>query len=171
MGYDRQDVEVASTMFQKKTFPCVIHGRTFETEEQYFTELHEFMNGMWHLIRCPPFSPLPFIPCILEPWTKQQCSILKQPPLLSTNNCSLILSGMLSVPQWEITPIMVTKKQWLLIQFKQKSLQSIVLLLTESWTLKSQSISQSPRIASTILFTFSTTSMTLLLTTKNVMMR
>ena len=46
MGYDRQDVEVASTMFQKKTFPCVIHGRTFETEEQYFTELHEFMNGM-----------------------------------------------------------------------------------------------------------------------------
>jgi len=46
MGYDRQDVEVASTMFQKKTFPCVIHGRTFETEEQYHEELHEFMNGM-----------------------------------------------------------------------------------------------------------------------------
>ena len=46
MGYDRQDVEVASTMFQKKTFPCVIHGRTFETEEQYHQELHEFLNGM-----------------------------------------------------------------------------------------------------------------------------
>ena len=46
MGYDRQDVEVASTMFQKKTFPCVIHGRSFETEEQYHQELHEFMNGM-----------------------------------------------------------------------------------------------------------------------------
>ena len=46
MGYDRQDVQVASTMFQKKTFPCVIHGRTFETEEQYHQELHEFMNGM-----------------------------------------------------------------------------------------------------------------------------
>ena len=46
MGYDRKDVEVASTMFQKKTFPCVIHGRTFETEEQYPQELHEFMNGM-----------------------------------------------------------------------------------------------------------------------------
>ena len=46
MGYDRQDVQVASTMFQKHTFPCVIHGRTFETEEQYHTELHEFMNGM-----------------------------------------------------------------------------------------------------------------------------
>ena len=46
MGYDKQDVQVASTMFQKKTFPCVIHGRTFETEEQYHQELHEFMNGM-----------------------------------------------------------------------------------------------------------------------------
>ncbi len=46
MGYDRQDCEIASTMFQKKTFPCIIHGRTFETEDQYFTELHEFMNGM-----------------------------------------------------------------------------------------------------------------------------
>ncbi len=46
MGYDRQDVEVASTMFQKKTFPCVIHGRQFDTEEQYHQELHDFMNGM-----------------------------------------------------------------------------------------------------------------------------
>ena len=45
-GYDRQDVEVASMMFQKKTFPCVIHGRTFDTEEQYYQELHEYMNGM-----------------------------------------------------------------------------------------------------------------------------
>ena len=46
MGYDKTDVEVASTMFQKKTFPCVIHGRTFKTEEQYYQELHEYMNGM-----------------------------------------------------------------------------------------------------------------------------
>lgn len=46
MGYDRQDVTVTSTMFQKKTFPCVIHGRQFDTEEQYNEELHEFLNGM-----------------------------------------------------------------------------------------------------------------------------
>ncbi|AIX40217.1 hypothetical protein Syn7803C107_63 [Synechococcus phage ACG-2014a] len=46
MGYDKQDVQVASTMFQKHTFPCVIHGRQFDTEEQYFAELHEYMNGM-----------------------------------------------------------------------------------------------------------------------------
>ena len=46
MDYDKQDVQVASTMFQKKTFPCTIHGRTFDTEEQYYQELHEYMNGM-----------------------------------------------------------------------------------------------------------------------------
>ena len=46
MGYDKQDVQVASTMFQKHTFPCVIYGRQFDTEEQYFQELHEFMNSM-----------------------------------------------------------------------------------------------------------------------------
>jgi len=46
MGYDKQDCEVASTMFQKRSFPCVIHGRQFDTEEQYFAELHEYMNGM-----------------------------------------------------------------------------------------------------------------------------
>ncbi len=43
MGYDKQDVEVCSTMFQKKEFPCVIHGRQFDTEEQYFTELHNLI--------------------------------------------------------------------------------------------------------------------------------
>jgi len=45
MGYDQQDCEVVSTMFQKKTFPCVIHGRTFQTEEEYHEALHEFLNG------------------------------------------------------------------------------------------------------------------------------
>jgi hypothetical protein len=55
MGYDKQDVEVASTMFkkktfpcviQKKTFPCVIHGRQFDTEEEYHQAIHDYMNGM-----------------------------------------------------------------------------------------------------------------------------
>jgi hypothetical protein len=46
MGYDKQDCEVTSTMFQKKEFPCVIYGRQFDTEEQYYQELHEYMNGM-----------------------------------------------------------------------------------------------------------------------------
>ena len=46
MGYDEQDVQVASTMFQKNTFPCVIHGKQFDTEEEYYQSIHEFMNGM-----------------------------------------------------------------------------------------------------------------------------
>ena len=46
MGYDRKDVETASTMFQKKTFPYTIHGRTYQTEEEYNAAIHEFMNGM-----------------------------------------------------------------------------------------------------------------------------
>ena len=46
MGYDKTDVEVASTMFQKHSFPKTIHGRQFDTEEQYYQELHEYMNGM-----------------------------------------------------------------------------------------------------------------------------
>ena len=51
MGYDRKDVETASTMFQKKTFPYTIHGRTYQTEEEYNDAIHEFMNGMWHLTK------------------------------------------------------------------------------------------------------------------------
>jgi hypothetical protein len=46
MGYDQTDVNVSSTMFQKKSFPCVIHGRKFDTEEQYYAAIHDFMNGM-----------------------------------------------------------------------------------------------------------------------------
>lgn len=45
-GYDRKDVETASTMFQKKTFPYTIHGRTYQTEEEYHAAIHDFMNGM-----------------------------------------------------------------------------------------------------------------------------
>ena len=46
MGYDRKDVETASTMFKKKTFPYTIHGRTYQTEEEYNEAIHDFMNGM-----------------------------------------------------------------------------------------------------------------------------
>ena len=46
MGYDRDDCNRVSAMFQKHTFPCVIYGRQFDTEEQYYQELHEYMNGL-----------------------------------------------------------------------------------------------------------------------------
>ena len=43
MGYDIKDTQ---TIAPKKTFPCIIHGRQFDTEEQYLDELNEFMCGM-----------------------------------------------------------------------------------------------------------------------------
>tara|TARA_B100001778_G_scaffold64600_3_gene50589 strand:- start:9269 stop:9526 length:258 start_codon:yes stop_codon:yes gene_type:complete len=30
---------------RKREFPCVIHGRHFETKQQYMDELSEFLNG------------------------------------------------------------------------------------------------------------------------------
>ena len=45
MGYDREDVEVAATMFLRKTFPYTIHGRTYQTEEEYNDAIHEFFNS------------------------------------------------------------------------------------------------------------------------------
>ena len=46
MGYDKTDVQVASTMFQKKEFPLTMYGRTYNTEEEYHAAIHDFMNGM-----------------------------------------------------------------------------------------------------------------------------
>jgi len=28
------------------TFPCVIHGRSFESFDEYMNELHDYMNGL-----------------------------------------------------------------------------------------------------------------------------
>ena len=50
MGYDIKDTHVSASKVSanapKKTFPCVIHGRQFDTEEQYLEELNEFMCDM-----------------------------------------------------------------------------------------------------------------------------
>ena len=46
MGYDRQDCNVASEMFTKRTFPCIIHGRQFDTEDEYNEAVADFINGM-----------------------------------------------------------------------------------------------------------------------------
>ncbi len=35
-----------STSSVTRTFPCTIHGRHFDTEDEYLNELHEFMCGM-----------------------------------------------------------------------------------------------------------------------------
>ena len=42
-GYTEQ--EIRQTPAPKKTFPCTIGLRTFDTEEQYEEALHNFLNG------------------------------------------------------------------------------------------------------------------------------
>ncbi|AHB80478.1 hypothetical protein S-MbCM7_064 [Synechococcus phage ACG-2014h] len=46
MGYDRADCEMVAAAGVEKTFPCVIHGRTFDTKEQYEEELADYLNGL-----------------------------------------------------------------------------------------------------------------------------
>jgi hypothetical protein len=42
-GYSEQ--ECRSSRTSKKTFPCTIGLRTFNTEEEYQDALHDFLNG------------------------------------------------------------------------------------------------------------------------------
>jgi len=48
MGYDEQDCRmVADTGKQNVTYPRNIHGRIFETENDYKEALADFINGLW----------------------------------------------------------------------------------------------------------------------------
>ena len=42
-GYAEQ--ECRSSRASKKTFPCTIGLRTFDTQEEYDEALHDFLNG------------------------------------------------------------------------------------------------------------------------------
>jgi len=46
MGYDRADCETVAVAGVDKTFPLNIHGRVYETQEEYDEALHEFINGL-----------------------------------------------------------------------------------------------------------------------------
>ena len=46
MGYDRADCEMVAAAGREKIFPCVIHGRTFDTKEQYDEELADYIAGL-----------------------------------------------------------------------------------------------------------------------------
>ena len=46
MGYDRQDCEMVAAAGQDATYPRVIHGRTFDTKEQYDEELADYIAGL-----------------------------------------------------------------------------------------------------------------------------
>ena len=54
MGYDEQDVKVASTMFQKKLALCHSWSQNFNSEELFLVcrpILHEYMNGQCVVIK------------------------------------------------------------------------------------------------------------------------
>ena len=46
MGYDRADCETVAAAGVDKTFPLNIHGRVYQTQEEYDEALHDFLNGM-----------------------------------------------------------------------------------------------------------------------------
>ena len=45
MGYDRADCETVAAAGVDKTFPMNVHGRVYETKEDYDAALHDFLNG------------------------------------------------------------------------------------------------------------------------------
>jgi len=41
----RWEISKESTPAKPRVFPCVIYGRQFDCEEDYLSELHDFLNG------------------------------------------------------------------------------------------------------------------------------
>ncbi len=46
MGYDRADCETVAVAGVDKTFPLNIHGKVYQTQEEYDEALHDFLNGI-----------------------------------------------------------------------------------------------------------------------------
>ena len=41
-----REVFASAAPMRPMTFPCVIHGRTSETHDDYLNEMYEFLNGL-----------------------------------------------------------------------------------------------------------------------------
>jgi hypothetical protein len=46
MGYDRADCETVAAAGVDKTFPLTIHGRVYNTQQEYDEALADFLNGL-----------------------------------------------------------------------------------------------------------------------------
>ena len=46
MGYDRADCETVAAAGVDKTFPLTIHGRVYNTQQEYDEALADFINGL-----------------------------------------------------------------------------------------------------------------------------
>ena len=51
-GISEREVRATASPASRRTFPCVIAGRQFDCEEDYLSELHDYLNGNWVL---PPY--------------------------------------------------------------------------------------------------------------------
>ena len=47
---EREIITSMMPTLRPMTFPCVIHGRTFESHDHYMNELCEYINGLWTII-------------------------------------------------------------------------------------------------------------------------
>jgi len=46
MGYDEADCQTVAVAGMKKTFPLNIHGRIFNTQEEYDDAVRDYINGL-----------------------------------------------------------------------------------------------------------------------------
>jgi hypothetical protein len=46
MGYDEADCQMVAAAGVKKKFPLNIHGRIFNTQEEYDAAVREYINGL-----------------------------------------------------------------------------------------------------------------------------
>jgi hypothetical protein len=46
MGYDRADCEMVANAGVKSNYPRTIHGRVFNTQEEYDEALADYINGL-----------------------------------------------------------------------------------------------------------------------------
>ena len=44
-GMSEREVRRTATPMSRRTFPCVIHGRQYDCEEDYMSAMYEFLNG------------------------------------------------------------------------------------------------------------------------------
>ena len=45
-GMSEREVFASAAPMRPMTFPCVIHGRTFETHNDYINEMYDYLNGI-----------------------------------------------------------------------------------------------------------------------------
>ncbi len=45
-GMTSREVFASAAPMRPMTFPCVIHGRTFETQNEYLNAMHDYLDSM-----------------------------------------------------------------------------------------------------------------------------